>query len=291
MSLQTKTTWQHIRRSPYQALAAIMIMAVTFFIGLLFVQLSLGADKLLNYLEKKPQVVIFFNDSVTSEDQVADLKNKLSSTGKVSKMQFVTKDEALKIYQDRNKSDQDLLALVTAKTLPASLEIGAKNAVDLPVIYDLVKDTENIEEISYQKEIVSSLINVVDHIRKFGAGLVGFLLITSLFIVLTVVGMKISLRKDEIEVQRLIGASKWYIRWPFIFEGIIYGVFGAFLAWAVVSALTYFFTPRFQTYLAGTGIFPLSLNFYLLVLGSSVATGIVVGSIGSLIAVWRYLKN
>lgn len=291
MAFQTKTTWQHIRRSPYQALAAVMIMSVTFFIGLMFVQLSLGADKLLTYLEKKPQVVVFFNDSVTSEDQILALEDKLRATGKTAKLQFVTKEDALRIYQERNKSDPALLELVTAKTLPASLEIGAKNVEDLPALYDVAKDASNIEEISYQKEIVGSLINVVDNIRRFGAGLVGFLLVTSLFIVLTVVGMKISLRKDEIEVQRLIGASKWYIRWPFIFEGIFYGVFGAVIAWSVMSALIFFLTPKVQMYLVGTGILPLSLNFYLLVLGFSIASGIVVGSIGSLIAVWRYLRN
>lgn len=303
MNFQLQTTWKHIRRSPYQALSAVMIMTLTFFAGLAFAYLSLGADKMLTYLEKKPQIILFFNDSVTSPDQVGDLKTKLENTGKASKIKFVSKDDALKIYQERNKSDPLLLELVTAKTLPASLEIGATKAVDLPVLYDIVKDVPNVEDISYQKDIIGGLIGVVERVRKIGAGLFVFLAVTSVFIILTVVGMKISMHKEEIDVQRLVGASKWYIRWPFIFEGIFYGMGSALVAWMLEIVTIILLNPYIRSYTADLQLSPIIFGvsdfsnlaviapFQLTMLGIALLAGMFVGAWGSSLAVWRYLKD
>lgn len=275
MNFQLKTTWKHVRRSPYQAMAAVMIMVLTFFAGMVFVLLSLGADRLLSHLEKKPQVVVFFNDSVTAEDQVKDLEDLLNGTDKVSHLRFISKEEALQKYQEQNKSDPLLLELVSAKTLPASLEIGAKSVSDLPSLYDIVKTAPNIENISYMKDIVGSLIKVVGHVRRFGLVLICFLLVTSVFIILTVVGMKIALRKEEIEVQRLIGASKWYIRWPFLLEGAFYGMTGAIIGWAAISVIILVTTPYLAPYLNGLNLLPLPLPAFAIIWAGAVVAGII----------------
>ena len=290
MNLQLGTTWNQIRRSPYSALAAVMIMVLTFFVTLVLSLVSLGSDRVLSYLEKKPEISVFFNDTITSEEQILDLKEEILDSGKAVNVRFVSKAEALAIYQEKFKDSPILLELVTEKTLPASLEFGATNVSALPELYDLVKDYPNVEDISYLKDVVSDLIRVVDSIRKFGLGLVAFLLVVSLLIVLTVVGMKIALRKEQIEIERLIGASNWYIRWPFILEGMFYGTTGATLAWAVVFIGIFLLTPNLSPYFAGVGVLPLPASFVLIVLGAAFFSGLLVGVMGSLIAVWRYLR-
>lgn len=291
MKHQLVTSWQHLRRSPYQALAAIMIMTLTMFVGLFFAFMSFASQQLLGNLEHKPQVIVFFNDNITSEDQVLDLEKQLTDTGQVAKMNFVSKDQALAIYKERNKDDPLLLELVTANTLPASLEVSAKNVADLPHLYNLIQKTNNIEEISYQKDIVNTLIVVLGHIRKFGLGLIIFLALTSIFTILTIIGMKIALRRDEIEVERLVGASKWYIRLPFLFEGAFYGLFGAVISWAVLFTGLYLVTPYLAPYLAGLSILPLTLTLVLVALVGGLIAGAAVGVAGSFLAVWRYLKD
>lgn len=291
MKHQLSVTWQHIRRSPYQAAAAIMIMTLTLFVALSFFLISVGSQKLLTYLEQKPQVIAFFNDTVTSPDQVADLKAKLEETGKTASVKFVSKDQALEIYKERNKGDPLLLELVSANTLPASLEVSAKNVADLPTLYDTLKGATNVEEISYQRDVVDTLIGVLDKIRKFGLGLVSFLVATSLFTILTIIGMKIALRKDEIEVERLVGAGSWYIRAPFLFEGLFYGAVGAFVSWTTLAAIVYFSTPHLLPYLSGLDLLPLAPITYGEILAGTLLTGAMVGVVGSFLAVWRYLKN
>lgn len=291
MKHQLQVTWQHMRRSPYQAAAAIMIMTLTMFVGLTFLLLSLGSQRLLSYLEQKPQVIAFFNDTVTSVDQVKETVDKIREVNSAAVVKFVSKAEALKIYQDRNKADPLLLELVTANTLPASLEVSAKKVADLPVLYEILKAAPNVEDISYQKDVVNTLISVLDKIRKGGLGLVIFLVTTALFTILTIIGMKIALRKDEIEVEKLVGASTGYVRWPFLLEGFFYGFFGAVVSWVVIYAIILVSTPHLLAYLSGLSLLPVPPIFMLEVLGGAIVVGGLVGIVGSFAAVWRYLKN
>ncbi len=291
MKHQLVVTWQHMRRSPYQAAAAVMIMTFTMFVGLVFLLLSLGSQHLLTYLERKPQVIAFFNDTVTTPDQVADTINILKGTGKTAGVNFVTKDQALEIYKDRNKSDPLLLELVSANTLPASLEVSAKNISDLPQLYEIIKSTPNVEDISYQKDVVNTLVGILDKIRKGGLSLVIFLTLTSLFTILTIIGMKISLRKDEIEVERLVGASTNYVRLPFLLEGLFYGLFGAVISWSIIYGLILILTPYLAPYFVGLSILPVSPIFMLVILAGAIISSCFIGVTGSFLAVWRYLKN
>lgn len=290
MGHQLAITWQHIRRSPYQAAAAIMIMSLTIFAGLVFFMLSIGSYRVLTYVEQRPQVIAFFDDSITSVDQVADLAKELKNTGKTKEVRFVSKEEALEIYRERNKEDPLLLELVSANTLPASLEVSAKNASDLPTLFGILNGAANIEDVSYQKDVVNTLITVMDRVRKFGIGLIVFLLLTSVFTVLTIIGMKIALRRKEIEVERLIGASDWYIRMPFLFEGLFYGIFAAVFSWAILYLIVLASTQYVASFLAGLNLLPIPPLIMLEILGVTIVTGALVGVTGSFIAVWHYLR-
>lgn len=291
MKHQLMITWQHMRRSPYQAMAAIMIMTLTMFVGLSFLLLSLGSSRLLSYLEQKPQVIAFFNDTITSEDQVKEVINKLREVNNTALVKFVSKETALKIYQERNKSDPLLLELVTANTLPASLEVSAKNVSELPALYEVLKGTANVEDISYQKDVVNTLISVLDKIRKGGVGLLIFLVTTALFTILTIIGMKIALRKDEIEIEKLVGASTNYVRLPFLLEGFFYGLFGAVMSWVTLYGIILLSTPHLTPYLNGLSLLPVSPVFMVELLGGAIIVGGFVGVVGSFAAVWRYIKH
>ena len=291
MKHQLMITWQHMRRSPYQAMAAIMIMTLTMFVGLSFLLLSLGSSRLLSYLEQKPQVIAFFNDTITSEDQVKEVINKLREVNNTALVKFVSKETALKIYQERNKSDPLLLELVTANTLPASLEVSAKNVSELPALYEVLKGTANVEDISYQKDVVNTLISVLDKISKGGVGLLIFLVTTALFTILTIIGMKIALRKDEIEIEKLVGASTNYVRLPFLLEGFFYGLFGALMSWVTLYGIILLSTPHLTPYLNGLSLLPVSPVFMVELLGGAIIVGGFVGVVGSFAAVWRYIKH
>ncbi|MBI2195426.1 MAG: hypothetical protein HYU48_00045, partial [Candidatus Levybacteria bacterium] len=111
------TAWHNIRRSPYQAMAAVIIMVLTFLVVSFFTFLIVGSSRVIIFFESKPQVTAFFKDEAKQED-IALLKDELNATEKVASIKFVSKQEALQIYKEQNKSDPLLLDLVTADMLP-----------------------------------------------------------------------------------------------------------------------------------------------------------------------------
>ncbi len=284
-----KTAWTHIRRSPYQALAAVGIMTLTFFLSSVVVLVAAGSQTLLRFFETRPQVTAFFKDEVKM-DQVEDLKERLNQTGKVKELKYVSKEEALEIYKEQNKSDPLLLEMVTANILPASLEVSTTDIAYLGEIAQILRQQPGVEEVIFQEEVVKTLKTWTDTLRKIGAVLISFLGLISFLIVLIIIGMKVALRKEEIEILQLIGATNWYIRAPFIFEGIFYGVMGAIFGWGLAFLLLMYSTPFLVEFLAGIPLLPVSLLFMFAILGGEIVVGIFIGSLGSLFAVKRYLK-
>ncbi len=282
--------WQHVRRSPYQAMAAILIMMLTFLAVSVFTIIIIGSTKVIAYFESKPQVTAFFRDDA-SQTAIDSLKSDLLATGKVASLHYVTKDEALKIYREQNKNDPLLLELVTADILPASLDISANNITDLTDLSNYLKSNQSVDKVVYQKDVVSALTQWTNAIRIIGIILVAILAVVAIFIMSTIIGIKISHKKDEIEIMQLIGATKWYISSPFVLEGIFYGVVGAVFGWAVSSGALLYTSPLLETFLKGIPVVPVPWLFYLTLLGGELLLAIFLGVFSSLVAVFRYMNK
>ena len=284
-----KSSLRNIRRSPYQAFAAVLIMMLTFLTISFFTFLLSGSARVINFFESKPQVTAFFKNE-TKQSDINALEDQIKNTGKVSSARFVSKQEALKIYKQQNKDDPLLLDLVTADILPASLEISTFKINDLSGISEMLKGSPDVSEVIFQKDIVSSLVSWTNAVRKIGIGLIVVLSLVSTFIMITIIGIRISQSKEDIEIMRLIGASNWYIRWPFLFEGMFYAVVGALVGWMIASLVLWYSTPFLSSFLKGVPILPVSPIFLLEVLLAELIFAIILGFLSSFLAVLRYLK-
>ena len=112
----------------------------------------------------------------------------------------------------------------------------------------------------------------------------------SIFIMVTIIGIKISQKKSDIETMRLIGAGSWYIRWPFILEGIFYGLIGALIGWLISVGALFYVTPYLSSFLKGIPVLPISPIFLLELLAVEAVVAIILGAFSSYLAVLRYLK-
>lgn len=285
-----KTAIQHIKRSPFQALAAILIMSLTFFIISVFIVLAAGSESLLRFLETRPQLTAFLKDDLKPQ-QTELLKSRLEAMADIQRVKFVSKEEALAIYREENKDNPLLLEMVTAKILPASLEISTKNLSSLPAIVQTLREDPAVEEVLFQEDVVSALEKWTTSLRRVGTVLVAFLVLVSVITVLIVVGMKISLRKEEIEILLLLGATQGYIRRPFVIEGIIYGLISALVAWGMSYLVFLYATPFLVDFLAGIPLLPIPVVFMLTVWGALSVLGIIVGGVGSFFAVRRFFSK
>lgn len=287
--MHLKTVLKYMRRSPYQAISAALIMTLTFFTVSVFAFLTIFSVRLIDYLESKPQLTVFFTDNASMEE-INALKKRLEDTGKTVSVRYVSKDEALKIFKEQNKSQPSTLDLVTADILPASLEIQTSKAEYLSSLVPIIKESKNIDQISFQKDIVDRLIAWTNALRIIGVVVISVLSLVSIFVILTIIGIKITIRREEIEIMRLIGASTWFIRTPFLLEGAFYGMLGAVVGWAVTYGILFSLTGRISEFLQGVPIFPISHILSLEILGFEVLAACFLGMFASFIAVLRYLK-
>jgi len=283
------TAFAHLRRSPYQALAAVMIMSLTFFVATIFALLTAGSLEILHYFETRPQVSAFLADDLKA-GEIENLKSKVKALENVRQVKYISKEEALAIYREQNKNDPLLLEMVTANILPASLEISTTDLSSLKVVAEALKGQKGVEEVVFQEEVVNTLSALLATLRKIGVVVLSFLGLVSLLIILVIIGMKIALRQEEIGILGLVGATRTYISMPFILEGVIYGVSGAFLGWLGGYSLLLYASPSLASFMVGIPVFPPTFLFMLGVLGMEVLVGIFLGALGSLAAVRRYLK-
>lgn len=290
MSNNPKTTWHHIRRSPIQSLTALILMTFSFMLVSLFIVVNSGLSKVLVYFETKPEITIFIKDDLPQAD-IDNLQKDLANYQDIKEIKFISKEKALEIYKQQNKNNPMLTEMVTASILPASFEITVTDPKTLEKIYqNYATNTNVVDEIIYQKDVINSLLDWTNIIRRSGFIITIIVFIISFFSVSTIIGMKTTNRKDEIKISRLLGASKFYVKKPFLLEGIFYGLIGSFIGSILTLTLIYFVRTSINTFFQPVVFIPNELSFYGLVILAQLILGLIIGFFSSLIGVRRYIK-
>lgn len=279
-----------MRRSPYQTLAAIMMVSVTFFVGYAFSLLLLGANQILQYFETRPQVIAFFQLK-TDPAMIEQLSTRLKEQPFVESTEVVSPERALQMYQEDNKDDPLLLELVTADILPASLEVSGHTVTDLPKIKEVLDQQSIVDEVIFQQDVIESLTRWTSALRIVGISSIVILSITSLLIVFIIISMKVISKKQAIHIMRIIGATRWYISWPFAIEGILYGLMGSVVGWLTMYAVLLYATPWLKSFLGSITLLPIPWPVLALQVSLGSLIGMCLGTITGLLAVRRVIKR
>jgi len=293
--------WTSIRRTPYQSLSAFLILFFTLFLTLiLFVSLTFLYGT-LNYLETKPQVTVYFQTKAP-ETQIFKVRDELMSSGKVLNIKYISKNDAFNIYKQLNKDNPLLLEMVSANILPPSLEIYAKKPIFLPEIAEYLKKQGDIDEVQYEKDIIDKLLVLTNTIRRSALIFFGYLILMSIVVLTTTILFKIALKESEITLLKLIGATNFYIRKPYVLESLFLGIAASTLSFSIFSFIVLYFHPFLQSYLKGITtlsidvsnyslvIWPLNYVFFAIVFISISLFGAVISSVASYIATNKYLR-
>ncbi len=296
-----KEIWTSIRRTPYQSLSAFLILFFTLFLSLmLFVSLTFLYST-LSYLETKPQVTVYFQNKAP-ESQIFKVRDELMSSGKVMNIKYISKNDAFNIYKQLNKDNPLLLEMVSADILPPSLEIYAKKPIYLPEIAEYLNKQGDIDEVQYEKDIVDKLLVLTNTIRRTALIFFSYLILMSIIVLTTTILFKIALKESEITLLKLIGATNFYIRRPYIMESLFLGITASIVSFGIFSLLAFYFSPFLQSYLKGITnlsvnifdfqliIWPLNYIFFIIVFVSTSVFGAIIASIASYIATNKYLK-
>lgn len=290
-----------IKRTPYQSLASFSVLFFTLFLSIFVIFTISVLYGLLGYVETRPQVTVYFKNE-TPENDIFKIRDELVNSNKVLSIKYVSKNDAFKIYKELNKDNPLLLEMVTADILPASLEIYAKKPEYLPEIADMIKNRPGVDEVDFQKVIIERLISLTNTIKIGSLIFFIFLVFNALITLLSIGHFKIALKKDEIELNKLLGASNFYIQKPFLQEGLFFGIVSSLVAFAIFAGIILYLEPFLISYMKGISNLAIDFDFFKLtvwpinplflsaVLGITMVFGIIISAISSLMATKKYLK-
>ncbi len=248
-----------LRRTPYQTFAAFSVLFFTLMLsGILFTSVMF-LQGLLQYVETRPRIIVYFQIKAKEQD-ISAVREMINKSEKAERTRYISKQDAFKIYREFTKNDPLLLEMTSPDILPASLEIDAKQPEYLPHLAELVKNQSGVDEVQYQKNIVENLLRITKIVRQVTAGFFGYLFFMSLIVLGTTISFKVALKKEEIALMKLLGATSWYIRRPFVRESVLLGIFAALCASAVLIALFFFVNSLLSGYFSSMSALWVSLN-------------------------------
>lgn len=256
---------------------------------LIFVNLERVADS----WSDRVQVTVYFEGDISSAD-LSTLKSRILAIEDTAGIDYVSRQEALRRFRDRLKGQESLLEGVSAEILPSSLEIRLKkNSRDSDSVSRYVAQLRRIPmvtEVQYGEEWVKRFSQFMNLVRFAGLLVAGFIVIAVVFIVANTIKLTIYARKDEIELMGLVGATRLFIKIPFLIEGVIQGVVGSVLALIILSGVYLAFLHNadflftINTMEAGLLFLP-ATHLAALVVG-----GAALGFIGSLASLKRFIS-
>ncbi len=299
MNIHLKTAFQHIRRAPFQALAAIFVLGITFFVITVLLVVVYSSEKAIKYFETRPQVIAFLKDDV-KEEELSRLQQKLSRDPRVANVNFVSKEEAVEIYKKATSDNPLLSELVSPAIFPASLEFSLVDLSYAQEVIDELKKEDVVDSVGFTASLggEESLVDVVNRLRRFtyyirlGGGIFSvFLTTTSFLVLIVIIGMRMTARRGEIEILDLIGATRGFIRSPIIFEAMIYTVVGVLSGWLSAFLIILYSAPSLIKYFGEIPILPRDalglFSLFGLALFAEILVGILLALLGSILAVSR----
>lgn len=289
-------------RNATLAIAAMAVMVITLTIVLFSIIANATFSNTIQQITDKIDISVYLKDTVT-EDQRNELISGLKGIQNVRQVNFVSKDDALEAYKDANQDNPDLLVAIsqTDNPLPASLQVKPRDPNKIEEIRSYLEKPEvkelQSDETSYsgdRKEAIDKISKATTFLRQ--AGIVGIAIFTivSMLIIFNTIRMAIFNRRDELQIMRLLGASTWFIRGPFVVETVIYGILSAVVSVAICNSLFVISSSAFDA--SSLGILDISFaNDYFadrfwLILTLQLGIGILIGAASSVVATRRYLK-
>jgi cell division transport system permease protein len=292
ISLQyvAKETATNLKRNVFITFAAVLVVSVSLYLVGVVLIASFAVDRALTLQTRKVEVAVFLNREVTPEERDS-IQRDLLAMPEVGSVEYESKQDAYDRFKILFRDEPEIVENTTADALPESFRVKLKDPNQFEVVADRLQGRTGISEIRDERKFLRRFLAVVRDIRTLGAVVVGLLILAAAVLIATTIRMAIFARRREVAIMKLVGATNWFIRIPFILEGIFAALVGALMSGAVVVGLNTLLFQRIADNFVFLGpVFQFSgseLGGVLLLL---VAVGCLVGIIGSTMALRRFLE-
>lgn len=302
LSRITRTGMVNFVRNAWLSIAAMAIMVVTLTIILFSIIANATFSNTVKDITSKINISVYLKDTVKDTEVksfIADLKKQPA----VEDVTYLDKNAALKVYMKQNAGNKELLAAIneTDNPLPATIQIKPIDLTQIKAIRNVIEQDKYLKlqsdpasDNGDRRHAIDRITHATKIMRNLGLIAVGVFAFISVMIIFNTIQMAIFNRRDELQIMRLLGASTWYIRGPFVVEAIIYGILSAIISIMLINAV--FITTSGSLQATSFGLLDISYSQvffqqnYWRLLAMQLVLGIIIGAVSSIIATRRYLK-
>lgn len=284
-----KEVYTSFKRNIWMTLASIFTVVLSLFILGFFSIVILNLNKMADTLESQVQISVYLKDDL-SQEEIDETKETLSKIEGLQDIKFTTREEAMENFKERLGDQQFLLdALDDTNPLPDSFSLTVTSPQQVKTIADTVVALDSVESASYSQDIINHLFNLTHLIRLIGVALIILLTGATIFIISNTIRLTVFARRKEIAIMKYVGATDWFIRWPFLLEGICLGFIGGGLATIFLYIVYNQVTQEIYEAMAFFPLIPQHpfINYISLAI---LVAGIIIGALGSTISLKRFLK-
>lgn len=289
--------WLGFFRDGGLAAATVFILVITIaLISSIFI-LKDVSQFLISSLQEKVDISVYLKKDLT-EDQILDIKDELAEIPEVKEIKYVSREEALESFTQKYKDNAILIESIDEvgeNPFLAALNIKAYEASQYTAIASFLESADfkdSVEKVDYyqRKSVIDRIFNLTSIAKKAGISLAVILAIITILVTFNTIRLAIYNNREEVKIQRLVGASNWFIRGPFIAQGVISGVFSALICLFIFSMICWWISPRVSFFFPDLNVFGILKGNILALFLIQLATGMGLGVFSSVIAIRRYLR-
>ena len=284
---------QGFLRNPAMSIASTLTVTLMLTLFAFFMTTDRGLEAAVAVLEGKVELAVFIDDNA-KVSEVLKLKTQIEQNTAVARVDYITKEQALQRLQDIAARRPDFtIADISTNPLPASLEIKMADAHEAKTLaQDLRAEIGKgvVFDVVDNPQVVDQLLTITRALSIGGVAILAMMLFVALFVIVNTIRIAVHARRDEIEIMQLVGASDWFVRWPFILEGMIVGALGAVVSLAVLFAAAGPVTSMLTAFL---DVLPVNFgrDFALQLVMSVFGVALLVGAGGATLSVRAHMAK
>jgi cell division transport system permease protein len=298
MDMKANTFLRHLRegtkslmRNGWMTFASVSAVTITLLLVGVFLAVIMNMNHFATKVEKDVEIRVHIDPAAAKEDQ-AVLKDKLKQISQIQSIKFSSKEEELKrVIKSFGDSGRSFELFEQDNPLKDVYVVKTKEPRDTAVVAEKIQKMNYVSNVQYGKGEVEKLFSTVKVGRNIGIVLIAGLLFTAMFLISNTIKITIYARRTEIEIMKLVGATNWFIRWPFLLEGLFLGFLGALLPIVLIMSAYSSIHSVLQQKFAGTIFELLPYNpFVFQLAGLLILIGSLIGMWGSVMSIRKFLK-
>ena len=295
-----KSGWQSFSRDGDIAAANVFIMTMTILLATSLFLFKDVSQILISAIREKADISVYFKEAA-QEEEILNVQEKLSKIPEVKDVEYVSKEKALEDFVQRHKDDPVLMGSleeVGGNPFLAALNVKAFEASQYQAVMNFLDATlepsykDLIEKVDYyqRKPVIERIFALTSGTGKVGVTLSIVLAIVAILVAFNTIRLAILNQAEEIKIQRLVGASNWFIRGPFLVQGAISGIISTLISLFIFTLICRFLGPKIEFLFSGLNVWKFFTGNFFTIILVQLSTGILLGVISSSIAIRKYLK-